>query len=130
VRGAARTHAVALATALAVLEGCGGDPIALGSDPDLVWWTDFESCGFDDWNVTWEVGGGQLSTTASPARSGRCAVRSEVVPQPAGTISGAMLIDPGPIPSEAYESAWFFVPETIGDVGYWVFFKLGSRTVE
>ena len=66
---------------------------------------------------------------ASPVRSGTCAARSEVVAQPAGTISGAMLIDPGPIPSDAYESAWFFVPEAIADVGYWVFFKLGSRTV-
>ncbi len=64
-----------------------------------------------------------------PSRSGRCAVQSQVVPQPAGTISGAMLIDPGPIPSDAYESAWFFVPEAIASVGYWVFFKLGSRTV-
>ena len=40
-----------------------------------------------------------------------------------------MLIDPGPIPSDGYESAWFFVPEAIADVGDWVFFKLGSRTV-
>jgi hypothetical protein len=124
----ARARAVAL-IATSAIAGCGGDPIALGPDPDLVWWTDFESCDFDDWNVTWEAGGGQLSTVASPVRSGRCAVRSQVVPQPAGTISGAMLIDPGPIPSDAYESAWFFVPETIPDVGYWVFFKLGSRTV-
>ncbi len=126
----ARARALAAAVlAAAAIAGCGADPIDLGPDPDLVWWTDFESCAFDDWNVTWEAGGGQLSTVASPVRSGTCAARSEVVAQPAGTISGAMLIDPGPIPSDAYESAWFFVPEAIADVGYWVFFKLGSRTV-
>ena len=118
--------AAALAAAAA---GCAADPIHLGPDPDLVWWTDFESCAFDDWNRTWEAGGGRLSTVPSPVRSGRCAVRSEVVSQPAGTISGAMLIDPGPIPGDAYESAWFFVPDTIAAVGYWVFFKLGSRAV-
>ena len=120
---------LAVGTAIAVA-GCDAEPIALGPDPDLLWWTDFESCSLGDWNIAWEAGGGQLSTVASPVRSGRCAVRSQVVPQPAGTISGAMLIDPtGSIPSDAYQSAWFFVPEPIGDVDYWVFFKLGSRKV-
>ncbi len=106
--------------------GC-GDAIDLGPDPDLVWWTDFESCDLGDFAVNWQAGGGQLTAVTSPARSGRCAIRSEVVPQPAGTISGAQLIHPGPIPADAYESAWFFVPDTIAAVGYWVFFKLGSR---
>jgi len=117
----------ALALALA-FTGC-GDAISLGPDPDLVWWTDFESCDPAAFAVNWEAGGGQLTAVTSPARSGRCAIRSEVVPQPAGTISGAQLIDPGPIPGDAYESAWFFVPDTIAGVRYWVFFKLGSRTV-
>jgi hypothetical protein len=124
--GPALRSAAAFAAVLA-LGGC-DDAIHLGPDPDLVWWTDFESCDPGDFAVNWEAGGGQLTAVNSPARSGRCAIRSEVVPQPAGTISGAQLIDPGPIPGDAYESAWFFVPDTIAGARYWVFFKLGSRT--
>jgi hypothetical protein len=125
---AARVSApLAFALAL-VVTGC-SDAISLGPDPDLVWWTDFESCAPADFAVNWQAGGGQLTAVNSPARSGRCAIRSEVVPQPAGTISGAQLIDPGPLPADAYESTWFFVPDPIGTVQYWVFFKLGSRTV-
>ena len=107
-----------LGLALALVTSCGATgPIGLGPDPDLVWWTDFETCDAADWPITWEAGGGQLSSVDSPVRSGRCAMRSQVVTQPAGTISGAQLIDPDGIPSDAYESAWFFVPETIASVG-------------
>ena len=127
----ARATLFLVATAGALGAGCGA-PIDLGPDPDLVWWSDFETCDATDWDVTWEAAGGQLSQVDTPVRSGRCAMRSQVVAQPAGTISGAQLIKPDGVPGDAYESAWFYVPAAIGapgSVAYWVFFKLGSRTV-
>jgi hypothetical protein len=109
--------------------GCA--PVTVGPDPDFVWWTDNESGDLSDWKragSTWESGGGSLAVVSAPVRSGRYAIRSTVAAQPAGTISGAVLVAEN-MPQEAYYSAWFLVPETVPASTYWTFFKLASRTV-
>jgi hypothetical protein len=124
-----------LIAALSASIGCAASsPIDLGTDPDLLWWTDFESCALTDWPTNWEAGGGHLQIANQPVRSGRCSVSSADVPQPAGTISAAVLINTTGLssttlglPNDAYESAWFYVPLAVTSVGYWEFFKLGSR---
>jgi hypothetical protein len=112
-----------------VLLAAGCSPVSLGPDPDFVWWTDNESGDLSDWKrqgSTWESAGGTLAMVNTPVRSGRYAVRSSVASQPAGTISGAVLVAEN-MPSEAYYSAWFLVPETVPGSTYWTFFKLASR---
>jgi hypothetical protein len=115
--------------ALLGLAGCA--PVGMGPDPDFVWWTDNESGDLSDWKhqgSTWESGGGTLAVVNAPVRSGHHAIRSIVANQPAGTISGAVLVAAN-MPQEAYYSAWFLAPDPIPTSTYWTFFKLGSRTI-
>jgi hypothetical protein len=111
------------------LAGCA--PVDVGPDPDFVWWTDNESGDLSDWKrqgSTWENAGGTLVAVQSPVRSGRYAIRATVTSQPAGTISGAVMVAEN-MPQEAYYSAWFLVPDTVPPSTYWTFFKLASRSI-
>ena len=68
-----------------------------------------------DWNqrgATWESGGGTLAAVSTPVRSGHYAIRAVVSAQPAGTISGAVVVAEN-MPQDAYYSAWFLVPDPV-----------------
>jgi hypothetical protein len=109
------------------LVGCAPSALDLGDDPDFYFWSDFERGNTKDFTengVTWENAGGELSVVESPARSGKHALRSRVVP--GGSEQSAALVVVQDTPEEAYYSAWFYAPEVPAPSYYWVFFKLGG----
>jgi hypothetical protein len=127
--------ALAMLVALAMAPACGGDPMVLGGDPDLLWWTDHETGDMADWMAggadaggPWQQNGGTLMFVSSPVRSGRYAMRSTVATAGLGTAQAAAIVTRLNAPAEgAYYSAWFFVPAAVYPPSYWVFFKFRSR---
>ena len=113
---------------------CSAKPVALGRDPDILWWTDYESANFSDWiddgrGSTWFASGGSVDITTDYARSGTHSMRSVVLSPGLGTLSSGTARRSEGLPVEAYYSAWFYVPSPITATEYWLFSKFRSRTV-
>lgn len=116
---------------LCLLYGCG--TADLGPAPEFIWWTDHESGNLSDWNAdaggyTWTAENGTLQVVTSPTRSGRYAMAATVVTPDNDKISSALASRRGLLPTEAYYSAWFYIPESITDTTYWLCFKFRSRS--
>jgi hypothetical protein len=147
-----RGFAAGLVLAAMTAVACSPSPLNLGSDPDILWWTDNETGDNSDWyknlaglngqsdaagsawnssGFTWTSNGGQFSIAADPgrARSGRYAIKSSVVSPGTNIQSGACAERDGQLPEEAYYSAWFYVPALPNSTSYWLFFKFRSRRV-
>jgi hypothetical protein len=131
-RRAARAAVLGFA-ALGLL-ACSAKPVDLGRDPDVLWWTDYETADFSDWTrdnlgSTWVSSGGTVDIVTDVARSGSHSMRSVVLSPGLGTqSSGNARRSEGP-PEEAYYSAWFYIPAPISAADYWLFSKFRSRTV-
>jgi hypothetical protein len=113
---------------------CGSKPVDLGPDPQILWWTDYETADFSDWTrdgrgSTWVAAGGSVEVASDYARSGTHSMRSVVVSPGLGTQSSGMARRSDGLPAEAYYSAWFYVPAPITATDYWLFSKFRSRTV-
>lgn len=126
-----RWRCVCLAATLAVLASC--EPAGLGQSPTILWWTDYETADLsdvteDNHGGTWKADEGSLSVTTTQSRSGQYAMRASVVSPSAGGRSMAMVYRTGVGETEAYYSAWFYIPEPIDSTEYWLFFKFRSRT--
>jgi hypothetical protein len=136
-----RACAAGIALAAMSAVACSPSPVNLGSDPDILWWTDNETGDNSDWSkdasgatwsssgFTWDSVGGQFTIASGIARSGRYAIRSSVASPGPGTQSGACAERDGSLPQEAYYSAWFYVPALPSSTSYWLFFKFRSRSV-
>jgi hypothetical protein len=116
------------------LLGCGAKPVDLGRDPQVLWWTDYETADFSDWTgdgqgSTWLASGGTVDPSRDYARSGSYSMRSVVVSPGLGTQSAGNARRSGNLPPEAYYSAWFYIPAPITATDYWLFSKFRSRTV-
>jgi hypothetical protein len=128
-----KARVLAVFAAVALL-GCSGKPVALGPDPALSWWTDYETADFSDWTSdgrgsTWTIAGGTVDVVSDYARSGQYSMRSAVLSSvPAAPSSGGARRTDG-LPAEAYYSAWFYVPTPITSTYYWLFSKFRSRTI-
>lgn len=116
-----------------LLPSCGA--IDLGPAPEFLWWTDHESGNLSDWSAndggyTWSAENGSLDIVTTPTRSGRFALAAKVVSPDSDNPSSALASRRGTMPTEAFYSAWFYVPESIQDTDYWLFYKFRSRTVD
>jgi len=132
---------VAAVLAASGVLSCGGS-IDVGSD--VLWRAGFEDGTFDEWTLTPGGGAAASSATGSIAVSGEqvhagafAAKLSIQAPSGAG-LQTAGLWRRGNLPvatgqdqatTEAYYSAWYYVPVAASAAQYWVIFKLRRRTV-
>jgi len=128
----ARASGFVLAVASAA--ACSPDPVNLGPTSGMLWWTDHETGDTSDWlrgaeGSTWTAAGGQLDVVTSPVRSGHYALRSAILSSPDGVLSAAVVQRAGPMPVDAFYSAWYYVPAAATTTNYWLFFKFRSRCV-
>jgi hypothetical protein len=120
---------IAVALALAALAGCRAD---VGSD--VVWTSRFEGAGFDEWNG---VPGGNATSYPMPpnlievssehAHTGTFAAKLTIDTTMAGVQQNAWLVRKGDLPTEAYYSAWYYLPRSAAVGTYWVINKLRMR---
>lgn len=135
----------AIAASFAAI-GCSSPAVDLGADPDIVWWTDHESGDTSDWTAggpsmgrIWSTGPpNQLWVSTDQARSGRYSLRASIVtngfssggPPMLPSTDGVLAIREAGLPSPAYYSAWYYLPQAAfpGISTFWLIFKLRSRT--
>jgi hypothetical protein len=127
---------VASFATVAGLLGCSPAPLALGTSPEILWWTDHEEGGLSGWSRDGaERGGlivsngGEVELDTTQARSGLHAMRATVTSPGEPVASVGVAMRNGILPKEAYYSAWYYIasPMTAGE--YWLFFKYRSRRV-
>jgi hypothetical protein len=119
---------------LVLASGCGQD-LNVGSD--ILWTSRFEGDGFAEWT---SVPFGHGSAGAAPPNT--IEVSSERVHHGSyaakltvsGTADnsagiGASLVQNGGLPSQAYYSAWYYLPQSVSVGFYWVIMKFRFRTV-
>jgi len=119
------------AIVLVLLGGC-GDRLDVGSD--LLWTALFEHGNFDEWTSD-DQGGAQAFPTPpnlieiSNERVHRGASAAKLtIDVPDGAAQGnSALTRSGTLPVEAYYSAWYYLPRTIGVSGFWVIFKFRQQ---
>ncbi len=116
---------------LSPLTLCGCGPARLGQDPDILWWTDHETGSFSDWDnggSHWatEAGSAKIVAAPNPTRSGIHSFESRVTSPGAGTQSGAQAARYY-LPTDAFYSAWFYLPAAITSTTYLVLTKFRSR---
>ena len=133
--GAGRTVAAAglLGLLSSVVSGC-GPRMDLGSS---VWWASlFETGTFDEWTSTHD---GSANAVPSPPNSikvssdyahhGRYAAELVIDAPPGGDQQNTGLVRKGELlPTEAYYSAWYYLPHTISVGTFWLLFKFRLRT--
>ncbi|MGC4086951.1 MAG: heparin lyase I family protein [Polyangiaceae bacterium] len=110
--------------------GCSSDPVFLGQNPDIVWWTDHESGDFSDWNQggkVWTIGGGKVDMVSTPARSGTHALRSVTDASNPSELSVAIATREGEQAGVLCYSAWYYLPSLVSATDVWLFFKFRSR---
>ena len=120
-----------LAAVNAAVGGCGQE-LDVGSD--ILWTSRFETGDFSEWTG---VEGGSATAFPSPnlievsnerAFRGSYSARLTITTNPDGSQANAGLGRTGFLPQEAYYSAWYYLPRTIGVGTFWVIFKLRLRT--
>jgi hypothetical protein len=126
----ARRH-LSLLALLATAAGCGPE-LDVGSD--LLWTARFESGTLDE--VTGAPGG---SVSAFPGTSDTVAASTErahtgaygvklTIDAEGGAQQSAGFGLSGDLPTEAYYSAWYYLPRSVTVGMYWVIFKIRMRT--
>jgi hypothetical protein len=125
---------IAVVLAVAGAGACGSD-LDVGSD--VLWSARFESGTFDEW--TGVPGRGAMAFPTDPnnkievsterAHNGSHAASLTIDASNAGVQENALLSRAGDLPSEAYYSAWYYLPRSVTVGTYWVIFKFRERTV-
>jgi hypothetical protein len=137
-----RWVAAGVVAASIALAGCSSGPIGLGQDPDIIWWTNNESRDFRDWTAGGPTVGriwisdpsNQFTVSTDQARSGHYSLRATITTtQFTGgppIIDGVLAIRAAGLPTEAYYSAWYYLPLAAfpGPADFWLCFKFRSRT--
>lgn len=127
-RAATATGLLALSAAIA---GC-GPRMDLGSN--VLWASTFEGGKFDEWTNFYDG-----SANAYPAPPNTIAVSTDYAHR--GRYAAELTINAGPdgtqentglnlrgLPVQAYYSAWYYLPRTIGVGTFWILFKFRLRT--
>jgi hypothetical protein len=120
---------VLLLAALAV--GC--SQLDVGSD--LLWTARFETGDFSEWT---SVAGGDAQAFPMPpntiavsngqAHTGSDSAALTISAGSDGTQESAVLSRAGGLPTEAYYSAWYYLPHSVSVGTFWVIFKFRMRT--
>jgi hypothetical protein len=122
---------LASASAVSLLLGCSGDPLFLGDDPKLLWWTDHETGDVSDWLGKSEQGGfilpgnSRVDVVSGTARSGTHSLRIQDLSPEARDFP--LAARNGPLPLGVYTSAWYYLPRAVQPVSYWWFVLYRSR---
>jgi len=127
-----RTRAVSAAVLLvAALAGC--SRLDVGSD--LLWTSRFETGDFTEWTG---VAGGQaqafpmppntIDVSSGQAHNGSHSAALSINAGSDGTQESAALARAGGLPTEAYYSAWYYLPSGVSVGTFWVIFKFRMRT--
>jgi hypothetical protein len=122
---------VAIASAASLLFGCTQDPILLGDDPRLLWWTDHESGDVSDWVGKAEHGGfilpgnSRVEVVSGSARSGTHSLLIQDLSPDARDFP--LAARNGPLPLGFYASAWYYLPRAVQPISYWWFVLYRSR---
>lgn len=119
-----------LAGLVATQVGC--QQIDVGSD--LLWTARFETGDFSEWTST---PGGQTEATPAPpstvavsdshARSGQFSAAMTITAGSDGAQANSVLARAGDLPTEAYYSAWYYLPRSVSVGTFWVVFKFRER---
>jgi hypothetical protein len=116
---------------LAIAAGCGR--LDVGSD--LLWTSRFETADFREWTG---VQGGDaqafpmppnmISVSNAEAHTGSFSAALTITAGPDGAQENAGLSRAGGLPTEAYYSAWYYLPRSVSVGTFWVIFKFRERT--
>ncbi len=133
VGSASRRRTLAVLTfCVTAAAGC-GERFDLGSD--VLWTARFEGGSLGEWTG---VTGGDAQAFPSPpntiavssdrARHGSYAAALTITAGPDDTQENAGLSRSGELPTEAYYSAWYYLPRSVTVGPFWVIFKFRTRT--
>ncbi len=112
--------------------GC-GQQLDVGSD--VLWTARFEGGDLSEWMTA--SGGGTaafpapnaIDTSSDRARRGKYAARLTIQTATDGSQANAGLSRTGFLPTEAYYSAWYYLPSAANISTFWVIFKFRMRSV-
>jgi len=117
--------------AASFLLGCSEEPLSLGNDPRLLWWTDHETGDLSEWSGKSGQGGfilpgnSKVEVVAGLARSGTHSLLIEdLSPEQRDFPLAARN---GPLPLGVYASAWYYLPRPVQPTSYWWFVLYRSR---
>jgi hypothetical protein len=124
----------ALSSIILLLAGLGGcTRLDVGSD--LYWTARFETGDFSEWT---SVAGGQVEMFPTPpnmiavtneqAHHGSYSAALTITAGPDNVQENALLSRAGDLPTEAYYSAWYYLPHSVTVGTFWVLFKFRMRT--
>jgi len=123
---------VANLAAAGAIAGCGAR-VDVGSD--VLWSATFETGSFSEWLT---APGGAVSPPAPPnvaeiatdrVHRGGFAARLTIDAAAGAGQQSVSLVRKGSLPTEAYYSAWYYLPRTVTVNGYWVLSKIRKRDV-
>jgi hypothetical protein len=127
----ARGRAATTLLLAALAAGCGR--LDVGSD--LLWTARFETGDFSEWTG---VAGGDAQAFPMPpntiavsngqAHTGDFAAALTIAAGSDGTQENSVLSRAGGLPTEAYYSAWYYLPYSVSVGTFWVIFKFRMRT--
>jgi hypothetical protein len=115
----------------ALIAGCGDAAFSFGNHPDVIWWTDHESGDLSDWTGSVAPGGfiltgnSRIEVVKGLARSGEYALL--VQDNSHDTRDYPLAARNGPLPTDVYCSAWYYMPAPLRPSKYWWFFLFRSR---
>jgi hypothetical protein len=122
-----------MATLLVVALALGCSQLDVGSD--LLWTARFETGDFSEWT---DVAGGNaqafpmppnmIAVASGQPHTGGHSAALTVTAGSDGTQENAVLSRAGGAPTEAYYSAWYYLPYSVSVGTFWVIFKFRMRT--
>jgi hypothetical protein len=100
----------------------------------VLWTALFEDGTFDEWTnvhgsaTSYPDPGDTIVVSSTYAHRGRYAAELTIDAGPNGTQENAGLTRKEGLPTEAYYSAWYYLPRTISVGTFWILFKFRLRT--
>ena len=101
---------------------------------NVLWVSLFEGGNFDEWNsvggnaAAYPGPGDTITVSTAYAHHGRHAAELAITAGPDGTQQNTGLRLIKDLPTEAYYSAWYYLPHTITVGSFWILFKFRLRT--
>jgi len=113
--------------------GCAPD-LDVGSD--VLWSAGFETGTFDEWirvptrgAEAFPAPGDKIEVSNERAHDGGHAAKLTIDTSTAGEQQNTLVSRTGSLPTEAYYSAWYYLPRSENVGTYWVIFKFRLRTI-
>ncbi len=113
------------ALAPVLLVGCTDRALSFGDNADYYFWSDHETGDTSDWTDRGPHGGFVVNAEATidvelgPSRSGTHSLHVHGVNPSTGGWTTALVARNRPLPTEAYYSAWYFLPEALAPHKFW-----------